>query len=377
MLTALDETLFHQSTEVMAHTTISDHRFFDRIVIGCHAPDGNLGLVTSFGVYKNNNVMDGFAMIQQGAKRQYNHRYSRSLWPDVEPTVLGPLSHKVIEPMKRLRIALEPGDYPGAYDLEWEAIAPAHLEERHFTRFDGRIVRDHMRFDQHGKMNGWISVNGEKTEVKDWFTWRDHSWGVRAGVGGFETFTGRKLDPASQAVSDMDTGHMIIVLWWATDTTCALFQVQENGNGERTYLDGQITSLTGDHPPLNIVDVRHDYKLIPGKRVYEAGTLELRTEDGQSWTVEVEAIGRAWAYKGSGYDSGYNDEKGLGVWRGQWLEEYDQYDLSDPEDVGMPDGRLLRPVHREQIARVKVNGRPGFAHGPMLIVGPSRQYGLK
>jgi len=81
MLTAQDETLLHQVAETIDNTPVTDHRFFDRTVVGMHAPDGQLALVTSFGVYKNNNVMDGFAMIQEGAKRQFNHRYSRRLRP--------------------------------------------------------------------------------------------------------------------------------------------------------------------------------------------------------------------------------------------------------------------------------------------------------
>jgi hypothetical protein len=377
MLTPLDETLFHQSTEVMVHTRESDHRFFDRFVIGCHSPDGNLGLVTSMGVYKNMNVMDGFAMLQQGASRQYNHRFSRDLHRGGYETRLGPLSHEVLEPMKRLHLRLEPGPYAGAFDLEWEAIAPAHLETRHFTRLDGRIVRDHLRFDQHGKLNGWIELNGTRHEVRDWFCWRDHSWGVRAGIGGFEPFTGAVVDGAAQAVSDTSKGHLNLVHWWATARNCALFQVQEDGEGNRLYLDGRITSLTGEHPPLEIVDARQEFTLHPGTRRFSHGTLQLKTEDGRDWLLEIEAIGRAWAYKGSGYDSGYNDELGLGAYRGEWTEEYDVYDISHPEDVIMPDGRVLRPTHREQIARVKVNGEPGLAHSPMLVVGPNRKLGLK
>lgn len=377
MLTALDETLFHQATEVMAHTRVSDHRFFDRVVIGCHSPDGTLGLVTSMGVYKNMNVMDGFAMIQQDAAKQYNHRFSRDLIKGGFDTRLGPLAHQVIEPMQKLRLTLEPGDYAGAYDLEWTAIAPAHLEERHFTRLDGRIIRDHLRFDQHGTVNGWISLNGTRHDVRDWFCWRDHSWGVRAGVGGFEPFTGQRVDGAAQAVSDTAKGHFILVLWWVTDSTCALFQIQEDGRGNRSYLDGRITSRTGAHPPLQVVAAEHDFTLFPGTRRFSHATLDLKTEDGRDWHVTVEAVGRAWAYKGSGYDSGYNDELGLGAYRGDWLEEYDVYDLSHPDDVGMPDGRVLRPTHREQIARVTVNGEPGLAHSPMLVVGPNAKLGLE
>jgi hypothetical protein len=378
MFTALDETLFHQVAEVMGQSPVSDHRFFDRVVIGMHAPDGSLGLVTSFGVYKNNNVMDGFAMLQSGGQRQFNHRYSRSLWPKMgEPdlrTVLGPLSHEILEPMHKLRIQLQPGDYPGSYDIVWENILPPHLEGRHISRMDGRLVRDHLRMSQHGRVSGWIRLKGDKTEFKDWFAWRDHSWGVRTGVGGYEPSTGGQVDGGIQATVPITEGYLGLYLWWATAEHGSIFQLQETGSGRRLYIDGEVRSRTGAHPPLKIVDVEHHHTFFPGTRIFKTGRVVLKTEDGQSWDVAVENVGRPWAYKGSGYDSGYNDERGLGMWRAEWLEEYDEYDLSDPEVVELPDGRKLRPLHREQIAKVTVNGKPGQSHSPFITVGPNHRY---
>jgi hypothetical protein len=72
MLIALDDALLRQTAERTAHTGVSDHRFFDRTVLGLQLPTGDLALVTSFGVYKNMNVMDGFAMIQKGARRRFS-----------------------------------------------------------------------------------------------------------------------------------------------------------------------------------------------------------------------------------------------------------------------------------------------------------------
>jgi hypothetical protein len=100
MLIALDDTLLHQTPESMAHAGVSDHRFFDRTAFGMQSPTGDLALISSFGVYKNMNVMDGFAMIQKRARRQYNHRYSRRLSSDPMTLRLGPLSIQHLEPLK-------------------------------------------------------------------------------------------------------------------------------------------------------------------------------------------------------------------------------------------------------------------------------------
>jgi hypothetical protein len=367
MLIALDDTLLHQTAEGMAHAGVSDHRFFDRTVFGMQSPSGDLALISSFGVYKNMNVMDGFAMIQKGARRQFNHRFSRRLSSDPMTLRLGPLSIEHLEPLKSARLSLAPGGHPASYDIEWTAVLPPYEEPRHFLRLNGRVARDHTRFNQFAKARGWIEVEGERTEFDDWFAWRDHSWGVRPGVGGFEPFTGRE---------EATKGFMGLYCWWLTDEDGGFVQLQEEGDGHVLLTDGAITFRDPDRPPVRVTRIEHDIRFHPGTRVFDAAAVRLTLENGDSWLVEGQSIGRPWAYKGSGYDSGYNDEKGLGAWRGDWLEEYDIYDITDPEAVGLPDGRVIRPVHREQIAQVTVNGRPGHAHFPLINWGPLQRYGL-
>jgi hypothetical protein len=367
MISELDESLLHQTADTFDNTSVSDHRFFDRTVIGVQAPDGRLALITSFGVYKNINVMDGFACIQEDAKRQFNHRFSRRLRPDVGQLKLGPLAIEVVEPLKRLRVRLAPGDYAGSFDLEWKAALPPHEEPRHLSFSNGRIANNYLRFDQFATCSGWIELEGRRTELKDWFAWRDHSWGVRPGIGGFEP-----VNDHANAIP----GMLGLYCWWLTEDDGGLLQLQEDHAGKRLYMDGHIAFRHSDRPPLKVVDIQHDMKILPGTRLFESGRIVATTSDGEEWVIEAESVGRAWLYKGSGYDNGYKDEKGLGVWRGDWLEEYDMYDLSDPEACVLPDGRVIRPMHREQIARVRVNGRPGYAHLPFVSMGRIERYGF-
>jgi hypothetical protein len=368
MITALDESLLHQGAETFAHALTSDHRFFDRTVLGMQSPTGDLALITSMGVYKNNNVMDGFAMIQEASARQYNSRFSRTLRPNLTELALGPLSIEVLEPLKRLRLRLAPGDHPASYDIEWTAALPPHQEPRHFLRHDGRVSSDYLRFDQLATASGWISLEGRRTEFKDWFAWRDHSWGVRPGVGGFDTATG---EPNARA------NFMYLFTWWLTQEEGGLLQVQEDGQGNRLYLDGHIVSRANPGGrALKVVEAEHEISFRPGTRVFDRVRVVAKTDDGQTWEIDGESIGRPWVYKGSGYDFGYNDGRGLGCWRGEWLEEFDVYDVSDHEACILPDGRIIRPMHREQIARVTINGRPGLAHFPLLNAGRIEKYGL-
>jgi hypothetical protein len=367
MLTALDDTLFHQTADVFINTPVSDHRFFDRSVYGINAPDHSLHLMTSMGVYKNNDVLDGFAMAQLERKVQYNQRYSRRWQTDYERVGVGPLEFEILEPMKKHRIRLAKSEHPVSYELEWTSVLAAHLETRHFVRHHGRIVRDHSRFDQFGCANGWIEVAGRRFDVKDWFSWRDHAWGVRPGVGGFEPNTGGL---------ENDGGYIGIYLWFLTDTAGGFIQLQENGEGERKYLHGAIDSRT-DAPQLEVIDFKHDIIFEAGTRIYKYARFHFTTADGVEWDVEVEPLGRAWVFKGSGYNHGYNDERGLGYFRGEYLEEADVYDIRHPEEVVMPDGIRIRPLHREQFAKVTVNGKPGQAHCPVITTGFHRRYGFE
>lgn len=367
MITELDESLLHQGPETFDHALTSDHRFFDRTVFGIQSPEGDIDLITSMGVYKNNNVMDGFAMLQNGTGKQFNHRFSRTLFPDYTNMLLGPLSIEVLEPLKKVRLQLKPGDYASSFDIVWTAVLPPHEEGRHMTRVDGRTVRDHIRFDQFANASGWIEIEGKRTEFTDWFAWRDHSWGVRPGVGGFEPYTGSR---------EGDQGYLGIYFWWLTETDGCLFQLQEDGEGNRRYLDGTIYFRDG-RPPVKVAEASHNFNILEGTRLYETGHLELVDSEGGEWSIDTTAVGRAWVYKGSGYDHGYNDEKGLGVWRAEWLEEHDVFDTTHPENVVLPDGRHIRPLHREQFAKITVNGKPGFAHTPFISTGTIKRYGLE
>jgi len=203
VLTGLDETMRHQAPLTFSQVASTDHRFFDRVWFCAYHPEGTVGLITGMGSYTNMNVLDGFAAIQRSG-RQHNVRLSRALRPAVDHMGVGPLRVEVVEPLQVLRLVLEPDDrrpedrrpedrhpHQGlGFDLFWSAVGPARTEEPHAGRLDGRLYQEYLRYSQIGEVNGWLSIDDERYEVEHWFGARDHSWGVRRGVGGFEPFTG-------------------------------------------------------------------------------------------------------------------------------------------------------------------------------------------
>jgi hypothetical protein len=364
MLTALDETLVHQTPDTFGQVFTSDHRFFDRTWFGVYSPDGAIGLITGIGAYANMNVLDGFAAVQAGGK-QHNLRLSRPLRPAVADITLGPLRHEVVEPLWRHRLVLEPGSHGTAFDLLWEGVAPAHLEPPHAARLDGRIYQDYKRFDQAGTVSGWVQVGESRVEADGWFAARDHSWGIRRQVGGFEPFTG-SLPPEVNGV---------LFIWceFAADGVTGHVQVQEDGQGQVVLSEGFVAPDGAS--PVEVGAVEHDIEFHPGTRAYRRARLVLHGVDGTRWEITAEPLLTAWAYRGTGYDGGYADGRGLGAYRGDHAE-HDVYDLSHPEDVGLPDGSTIVPFHREQGVRLEVNGARGFGHLPIMPIGRVERYGL-
>ena len=365
MLTDLDETLLHQAAATFDNTNISDHRFFDRMVVGFHKEDA-ANVIMGLAKYKNMNTFEGFACIQHG-ESQHNLRVARPLRPDVNDMVNGPVSVEFIEPLKSLRIKLDPGEHNTSFDVIYTGLTPPYEEGYHIARSYGRLSQDYMRFDQVGVMNGWLDVGGEKMAVDNWYTFRDHSWGVRPGVGGFEPQTG----PRPPGV-----GSLFIWLAFTTEEMGGQFQMAEDSEGKRMNIDGHMSWPEGSGKDVIFVtDLEHDISFVPGTRVFDKAQLMVTTSDGQKWDIQAEAAGRSWVFKGTGYDGGYNDGLSLGAYRGE-VYEHDVYDVTHPEETILPNGDAIRPVHREQPVKLTVNGKPGYGHLPVINWGVVKKYGL-
>jgi hypothetical protein len=83
---------------------------------------------------------------------------------------------------------------------------------------------------------------------------------------------------------------------------------------------------------------------------------------------------------GLGYSGGFDDGKGLGVWRGDDHRETDVWDVRDPARVVDEDGAVHTPVHRIQPVHVTAEGSrlDGEGTGSMTMIANGRlpQYGL-
>ena len=137
-----------------------------------------------------------------------------------------------------------------AYD-----VSQAHVDaiNRDGLRLDADIVRYH----QIGTGSGWVEVDGARHELTDadCVSTRDHSWGVRPTVGGFEPFTGTRT-PGGVASSAQtgDRGLFLIYFGFASGRQGGDVQIKEDGSGKRFYLDGEVYELENLQQPLRVVD---------------------------------------------------------------------------------------------------------------------------
>lgn len=377
VLTPLDETLHHQAPLTFDHVDSTDHRFYDRQLMGGFRQDGQAAFLAGITLFKNMNVIEGFAMVQLASARQVNVRFTRQLRPmPGSDAAIGPLELHIGEAFRHLSYRLADGDWPLSFDLDFTAALPPRLEHPHVSRGDGRLHTNYLRYNQLGRIDGWLSVDGERFISDDWFGWRDHSWGVRPGVGGFEPMTGTA--GGGGVASASRTGGKGLFLVHAGFRTGALggaVQLIEDGEGKRIYTEGEVREGNGD--PVEVTAIEHDVVFKPGTRVFDTMRLEMSLADGRRLDLKASAVGSPWVYRGGGFDGGFADGKGQGVWRSRDLMvEVDRYDISDPEIVIMPDGSSARPRHREQLATCTVNGEAGAAYVPMFVIGPQPRFGL-
>ena len=94
----------------------------------------------------------------------------------------------MLEPLRRLRVVVEPTEHSVAMDVTWEGHIPAVAEPRQYLRSKGKVVFDTQRLAQTGRWSGTLSVGGTDLAVTPERCWgtRDRSWGVRP-VGEPET----------------------------------------------------------------------------------------------------------------------------------------------------------------------------------------------
>jgi hypothetical protein len=330
-----DEYFNHQIVDTFASVGQSDPAWTEKICGMAAAKDGSLQIAFGFGKYTNRNVVDAYAGIAQG-KAQWTVRGSRALHTDPDSINVGPMGYEIVEPLKKIRIFLEPNDaQPIAFDIVFEHVAACVVEDREDRRdmHGFRRATDQIRYHQSGTARGWLSINGERHVIdsNDWICTRDHSWGVRPMVG----------VPASDLEPDIH--HLIpqvLAIWNPIVFTRAdgshyafhhYYLAFAGGGFKQERIQGGFETLNGQDSKVIHLEPILNFES-PTKRL-KSGSFKLGLADGRSRTLEFESVGDLGFYLGAGHYHG-GDGKYHGSWRGEFHLDGDYVaDTSDLDTI--------------------------------------------
>ncbi|MGW1026790.1 hypothetical protein ACWD4J_24390 [Streptomyces sp. NPDC002577] len=297
-------------------------RFFDRFVFNLHPVDASSpSILLGLGIYPPKDVVDGFAILATDTE-QRNVRFSTEL-SATDGGSAGPLSWKVVEPMKTWQIALGPNPTGMEFDLTWRARTPAWTGEVSVTNNDG-TPSSFAHLFQSGYYTGALTIDGRQQRIDGWYGQRDRSRGVRTMSGG----QGLHIWYQAQ-FPDRSIGFLLV----------------ETRQHERLLLEGAVMHESGelDH----IVNVRHDLQFDDNLDL-KGGTVEVTTESGAVYLVDTDASA------GGGYMSGGGYGGHHGRPAGRDHIEHDIYPLD-----GSVSPRTLDSALTDRLASFNWNGTPG------------------
>jgi hypothetical protein len=363
MLTKFDELTCHQAVQTFDAPASTDRAWTEKLWCNVHDKTGGLVLAAGFGVYPNRNVMDAFGCVNVRNAKQTNLRASRELRPRLDELRVGPLSWEVLEPFRR--IGLRCGENPQGLRFELEFVGryqPAE-EAPQFGRSRGRVYVHTCRWAQLGRARGWVEVEGRRHEVDEetYCAQRDHSWGIRMGVGAPE-----------QGVQESDIASFAgLMINWLT--------VQVGGRAIECYLiehaDGTVRSLTGHvcpalddpAPPVPIVRVEHAWEYHPRSARMRGGRVVFHTADGGKLELAMRELTTMYLRGG-----GYAGVKGFthGLWKGPQWQDGEVWNVEDPV--------VANEVHGldDTVVEVECDGQRGWGIVENMIMPPFPRYGF-
>lgn len=312
-----DEQFNHQVVETFATVGQSDPAWTEKVCGMAAARDGSLQIAFGFGKYTNRNVVDAYAGISRGVE-QWVVRGSRALNSDPENVNVGPIRYEVIEPLRQVKVSLEPNSaQPIAFELCFHAAAACVVEEREDRRdlHGFRKATDQIRYHQTGFASGWLEIDGQRVNLTSdsWVATRDKSWGIRPSVG----LPAEDLEPDYHQHIPQALAIWNPILFQQADGSHYAFHhyfLQFSGPGfahqriQGGFEDetGQTLKVQGMTPTL-----RFDS---PGKRLQE-GAFLLHMADGAERRLTFQKLSETGFYLGAGHYHG-GDGHHHGSWRG-------------------------------------------------------------
>jgi len=370
-LQGADEGLNHHIVDTFATIAHSDYSWTEKVWVSIAKADGSIQANLGLGKYPNRGVIDGFGGVSRG-REQWTVRGSRELRTAPEATSIGPIHYEAVDALGAVRVRLEPNDVlPISFDLELRGVTPPFFEERNLVRNprSNRIDVNVIRYHQGGWATGTITVDGERSELsgEDGFGFRDHSWGIRQGVGD------DPIDLPSPPATARSHARKRGMMKWSPaffrrpDGTYYESSIFLTG-GAWDYASAYVNDADGRQDRVHSAKPHMEYD--PRTRFVRRGELHLVMDSGEARTIEVEAPGDAGFFlKTVGYGEwkGHKHGRYMGALH---LDGEHIPDCWDDEHLGLL-GQL-----RDTPIRVREGDAVGYGIMESIITGDWPELGL-
>ncbi len=367
MLSKFDDYPIHQTPEPIAHPATSDRNAYDRYWFNGYAPDGEFYFGVGMAIYPHRRILDGaFSIVHDG--EQHAFHVSRRAPREPSDTAAGPYRVEVLEPMRRVRVVLEPNATGIECDLVFSARTACIEEGRQTLRRDERVIMDSTRFAQLGRWQGEIRYAGRTIPVDGSrvLGTKDRSWGVRP-VGEPE------VGGAPSASVPQVFFLWAPIHWEDRGTHFGLF---EEADGHRWHQGGAIVpvyaspdAIPGTEDPAIEVVPNLDYRLKYQKgtrRMAEAELIRAR-RGGEPLRISLEPL-LCHQMKGLGY---LNPRWGHGVWKGELEIGGEAWKCDDLDPLA------LENLHVQQVVRARQGDREGVGVLEQLCLGAHAPSGFR
>jgi len=367
-----DEGLNHQIVDTFATVSESDHSWTEKIWVSIASTDGSVQADFGLGKYQNRGVIDGFGGVSRG-REQWIVRGSRELRTAPEETGIGPIQYEIVEPRQSVRVRLEPNDVqPISFDLVLSGVISPFFEERNLVRNrrSGRIDVNVIRYHQGGTATGTITIDGETRDLgaEGAFGFRDHSWGVRQGVGIAPSDLIGAAPRAEGAVPNVK-GLMVWMPAFFRRPDGTYYETALHLAGGAWNLSGAFVNEADGGQAQVAAAVPHlDYD--PHTRFVRGGEIHLRMVTGEERVIEVETLGESGFFlKTAGYGQWGSHKHGS--WMGRLHLDGDHLpDCWDDENLA----RLGQ--FRDTPVRVREGDAVGYGIVESIINGVWPELGL-
>lgn len=367
MLSRFDDYPIHQTPEPIAQPASSDRNVYDRYWFNGYARDGEFYFGVGMGVYPNRGIIDcGLSIVRDGVQHAFHG--SARMPAEHGAAHCGPFRIDVVEPMKRIRVTLDPNETGMACQLEFVART-ACVEEGRQTKHatNGRLIMDATRFAQFGTWKGSLTYAGITLRIDPArvLGTKDRSWGIRP-VG--------EPEPGGAPGGNLP---QFFFLWspihWAN--RCTHFGYFADADGRAWHQDGAIVPVY-DSPDAIPGVTDPGTEIVPdlGARiVYEPGTrratsaeIDLVRRGGERLTIQLEPL-LCFRMKGIGY---MHPEWAHGWWKGESAVAGESWRTADLDPLA------IENIHIQQVVRARLGDEEGVGVLEQMSLGPHRPSGF-